>query len=394
VDLRRLSPDERREVDEIRRRCSEPKYAKLLESMVYGLIHSGVPQQKQNDVLVPLFIFLDAVGDEKITPLEPGALRKLKEGVARHLTAEDENLSESAAIILALSGDREYIPQIAALLDAKSAKREGAKGGAAMALGILGAREYAPRLLKMLESESFLIHCGAMLGLGYLGDPAHAERIANAAVNREELESGLGGESDKCAIRALYLIGTDAAAKSVEKLAVALLKEGSVDADYVAFSLAGIGAKRQSESIAKLLRKDYANKGAASLALAILDAQEYAPDIAQLLLSENYFGKERAALALGILNAQTYAPEIVKLLKQEGDTAYYAAISLVLMDARSYANEFLPLLEKYSNENPNGLDLSGQEFHPYVREQYLRIKKRFEERLAAIRADQSRKKTQ
>jgi hypothetical protein len=46
ADISRLSLDERRELAEIRRRFSDPKYAELLTGMSYALIHAGASEEE------------------------------------------------------------------------------------------------------------------------------------------------------------------------------------------------------------------------------------------------------------------------------------------------------------------------------------------------------------
>ena len=77
-------------------------------------------------------------------------------------------MSGFAANLLAVIGDLNYSPQIAALLD-RNADVEGretaVRGQAALALGLLNAKQYEACISLLLRSENFYDRSGAALAL-------------------------------------------------------------------------------------------------------------------------------------------------------------------------------------------------------------------------------------
>lgn len=96
---------------------------------------------------------------------------------------------------------------------------------------------------------------------------------------------------------------------------------------------AALGRLLEPMSIPGLLPRF--DRGRAAIALGLVGAKEYAPDLAALLKSTNSFDRSGAALGLGFLGATEYEAAIAALLNDpEGDVSEMAKESLAIMRKR------------------------------------------------------------
>ncbi|MGH9971772.1 MAG: HEAT repeat domain-containing protein [Pyrinomonadaceae bacterium] len=315
---------------------------------------------------------------------EVGGVNGFKEKFANLIRSKDDTVSGFAATVLAIAGDLNYAPQIAALLeknekastDEDSYPTITARGRAATALGLLGAKEFKQKIVPLLHSKNRYDRAGAAIALGYLGAREHAKDIVNLLLSKE-----FSFPDDDSPIYSLVQMGV--AADYKKEIAQVLNEDFRSDTSKTAaYVLAHLRAKEYAKEIAKLLTKEF-RKGDAAKALAIMGAREYAPNIALMLNDKSGLNRSDALLALGVLNVREYVPEVARHLNdKEGYVRHFAAVALVLMEAADYAKEAIGIIEK---DHQSGPYVSEGNFHELVIEDGRQINDRFKASMALLK---------
>ena len=297
------------------------------------------------------------------------------------MDSKDDTVSGFAARMLAIIGDVSSAPQIASLLDRKKDAAPDAyppitvRGEAAIALASLGLKEYAGRIAQLLKSENGYDRSGAAMALATLKATEYAQSIADLLKVEER------AIRRDTPIYALFEMGV---AADYEKEIAEVLNDKFAD-DRVAaaaYALARLGAKHRASEVAKHLHAGYLNRDVVK-ALALLNAKEYAPEIAPILSNEHSYNREAAALALGILGAHEFVVDIAKLLGDK-TTERDGARALVLLEANAYAARVLPIIA----QQRSGAYFSTEDFSPLVKEQAADLDQRFRVLLKKMKASQ------
>ena len=354
----------------------------LLSSQMWTLTHAGMLKNEVDESMKLLATFLEkALKNE-----DAGSATEFKSKMAAFLNSNDDVVAGFAAIVLGISGDRNYTPEIAKLLDKEEptdvrSKPITSRNRAALALSLMGAREYIPKLVLMLKSQNDYDRMGAALALGQLQAKEHANEVASL------LRSGNDQlRVDESPIYALMEMGVGPAYVAD----FAKLLNDSFDTETskaAAFALAKLGAKQYKPHIAKLLGQEF-HKGYAAVVLALMGATEYVDQIARLLKDKSGLTRTDALLALGIMRATKYVPQIAEHLKDpEVYVPIHAAFALVLLEADRYADQILPEVEHLYREDR----MLGQErFHPFAEDEGKKIKNRFKESFLKMKAKPER----
>ena len=191
---------------------------------------------------------------------DPATLKKFngphgyKERLTRLMGSSDQTVCGFAANLLALIGDPNYAPQIAALLDHNipvEGRETTVRGQAAHALGLLNAKQYAPRIALLLRSENLSDRYGAAMALGRLKATEYSNDIARLLLDKTGFAS-----MDATPIYSLFEMGV--AANYKKEFAEILNKDSSDDRTVAAaYALARLGATEHSPDVARLLKSDY-----------------------------------------------------------------------------------------------------------------------------------------
>jgi HEAT repeat protein len=375
----------RQEWEELRKRFDDPRLANLLAGGMWTLTHAYKSKQEVDKVLELLLVMGRSFEKQDPAVLDKvGGARGFKDRLAAYLKSDDDTVAGFAATMLAVSGDKGYVPSIALLLEKKDPPEEEGKffhtitsrSRAAVALSLLDAREYVPRFVRMLRSGNRYDRSGAAIALGELRAKEHAKEVA-ALLTDEEFSF----DDDDSPIYALSEMGV--LAQHSDELAKVLRREfGTKTVEAAAYALASLGARRYAKDVARLL-DDRFQRGDAAKALAVMGAVEYKGRIARLLDVREELDRADALLALGILNAKEYAPRIAGFLKDKGYVGHHAAQALVLMGEMRYARLCMPLVEGAYDSN---LYFSAHDFHPLVEKQLERHRKRFAESYRRMKA--------
>jgi HEAT repeat protein len=374
------SPAEREEWQRIQQRFKE--HWPRMSGWSWTLIHSYASKTELESAL-RLFeaIALALANNDPATVRKFNDSQGYKERLITLMGSTDQTVSGFAASILAVIGDMNYAPQIAALLDHSTsvAGREiTVRGQAAEALGLLNAKQYAPRIALLLRSEEFYDRAGAAFALGHLKATEYANEVAHLLLDATGLSS-----VDGSPIYSLFEMGV--AANYKKEFAQVLGNDFFNDRAVVAaYALARLGATEHSKAVAKFLKSDV-RKGEAAKALALLGAKEYIAEIALLLEDRDSFNREDGAIALGMLGARDHIPAIAKLLKDEKLWVQLsAAFALVLLEANEYAKSVVRVVA----QQKSGAYLSSEDFIPLVAEQAADLEQRLRVLLKKMKASQ------
>ena len=376
-----MSETEREEWQRIKQRFKE--HWPRMSGWTWALIHSYASKTEVEDAL-RLFEAIAITISNK----NPTALRKFngehgfKERLTRLLAANDQTVSGFAANLLAVVGDPNYAPQIAALLDRApvDGRQTTVRGQAAVALGLLNAKQYAARISLLLKSEHFYDRSGAAMALGQLKATEYSHDIARLLQDETVFSS-----VDTSPIYALFEMGV---AENYKKEFAQVLDKQILDDKAVAaaYALARLRATEHSKDVAKLLKNDY-RKGEAAKALALLGAKEYIAEISLLLEDPNSFNREDGAIALGMLGAKDHIPAIAKLLKDEKFWVQLgAAFALVLLEANEYSKSTLRTIA----QQKRGPYFDAEDFSPLLITEANELEIRFKALLTRMR-DHARK---
>ncbi len=157
-------------------RMQNPLFVNQITSAMWTLTHDYSDHKRSQDVMKTVLSYLEAFeknkkGDSK--DLESlGGEKALKDKLADWLNDEDQAIRAFSAVMLGVSGDKSYAPQLGKLLQERKYKERDLlhydRGRAAMALGMLEAKEYTQNLVDLLKSENEFDKVGAAYGLGYM----------------------------------------------------------------------------------------------------------------------------------------------------------------------------------------------------------------------------------
>ncbi len=346
-------------------RFKQLEHLNVLQGAMWTVTHDYADFKKMSEKLKTFQTVFEAVGQYESGDPKPlaqvGGVKAFKETLSVWLRDDDQAIRSFAAVLIGISGDKAFAPQLATLIK----EREGGddemmvydRGRAAFAIGLLGAAEYTPLLVAQLESKNQYDRSGAMSALARFNATEYAPRIAKL-LNRQEL----GYHDDTAPIYFLVETGTakNYKAELLETMAGSLDGEKSEAAMY---ALVSLNAKEFAPAIAKLL-DDRFRKEEAAKALALLNATAYSDKIAALLKDESGLVRAAAALSLGVMKSSRHAKQVAALLAdKEGYVHTYAAAALLLMRAVEYYKVAHPLLAEAHSKNAY---LTDSSFHPFV----------------------------
>lgn len=353
----------------------KPENVNILQSALWTLTHDYSDLKRVDEVMKTFQSYFEAFSkyeNKDAVPLEKlGGIDAFKNKSAEWLKDDDQAVRAFAAVILGISGDKNYAPQIAELLKDRKYEKKPLiiydRGRAAMALGLLDAKNYLPQILALLKSKNQFDRQGAISALTYFGAKEYSKDVAAILTNKEF-------EFDDDSSPIFFLIKTETARNYKKELINVMLGEfRSEMRESAMYALVDLKAKESAPEIAKLLKDEF-KKGDAAKALALLNAKEYADEIALLLKDKSGLIKSDAAIALGVLQAKNYAGEVAKLLNDKESYVHnYAATSLLLMEATEYYKTAIPIIEKPLSDKAY---LTDSAFHPIVAEDSRRITER------------------
>ena len=178
----------------------------------------------------------------------------------------------------------------------------------------------------------------------------YRSRVAKLLTDENIVTRGYGSQW-------LGMVGDDSCKKDLLRLVKA--KPFGADADVIAGfdremaagALGLLNAKEYAKDLAALLKDTNARvRAGAASALGILNAKEYADDIAKSLDYESGFDPraeeayEGAIFALVALDAKKHAPTIAQRLKKHNDVTDFAIFALVALDAKEQVKDIAALL--------------------------------------------------
>jgi HEAT repeat protein len=188
------APEQSQQTDEFIKRLKDKRALGLMESATWTLTHDYSNFSRVDEILNTMKDFFEAIAKyergDRSSLEEIGGVKVFKDKMAALLTDDDQAARSFAAIMLGISGDREYAPQIARLL--KVIKQEGKhgrydRGRASVALGLLGAKEYISDLAVLLRSDNPHDRSGAAQGIGLMGAKDQAKAVALLLDDEDEV---------------------------------------------------------------------------------------------------------------------------------------------------------------------------------------------------------------
>ena len=175
-------------------RLKDQRLRNFLEGATWTLIHDYSDFKHIEEVLSDVEKFLEALGEHEkgndIPLSQNGGVKGFKDKLAGWLEDNDQAVRSYAAIMLGVTGDHRYAPQLAALIKSRKAPATHFdrydRGRAAIALGLVKAKEYAPLLVTLLKSPNKSTRSGAAIGLALLGAKDQAKAIARLQNDQDE----------------------------------------------------------------------------------------------------------------------------------------------------------------------------------------------------------------
>jgi HEAT repeat protein len=350
-----------------------------LSGIMWTLTHAYESKEEMERALSYFIDFLQKVeANDAAKIAELGGGKGFKDKFASFLESKDGAVKGFAAAILGIVGDRSYAPRLATLVnerdpsftDRYATRPTIYRGRAAMALATLNATEYKPDIAKLLASANYLDRSGAVSALAEMKAVEYTSDIAGLLSKNE-----LGHENDPSPI--YFLVETNQAKNFKPQLVRTMLSRSSGNAGRAAaYALAAVGAKEHARDVATLLTDEF-RMGTAAKVLALLQARQYIPQIADLLNSKSGLVRNDATFALAILRAKQYAPRIAKVmtLKTNDGSTVYAAEAIFLMGATAHYPAARNALAFKISDRP--FPMSG-DLHPLVAEQTEVLRKRLE----------------
>jgi HEAT repeat protein len=347
-----FATDAQNETQEIERIQKQLEDKILPEPPTWTLIHMAAEKEKAEA--------LEAFCSETPNDNEPwnlaaaiqkgGGLAQYRKRIAALLSSQDATVRGFAAVWLADLGDKTYAKDILSLLESDNLPDAGGfnknwdRGQAAFALGVLDAKEYTKTIADFLYHEDKHLRAGAAMGLARM----------KAQNYEKEIASLLGDNDDEEVVCAAITALAELGAKQYSGQIGALTRRNSVGIPEKALTaLVTLDAKEEVSHVANLLKDEYKG-GQAAITLALLGADQYAPDIAKLLTEGNSLTKADALVALGILRATRFAPEVGKCMhNKESFVRDAAAWSIVMMEAKPYAKEAIEMVKATQKEQVN-----------------------------------------
>ncbi|MFH1022345.1 MAG: HEAT repeat domain-containing protein [Planctomycetota bacterium] len=281
----------------------------------------------------------DSAGIDKAGGLE--AIQKKLMGL---LKSRDPVVKTAAVVLLGVIGDKSSAPELARLMEKKgqtSDETEEISASAIVALGLMQATEYAPRIAKFLKSDQEKFRSAAIIALGLLQAKDQAEDIAQLLEDKRP-------EVQLAAANALAELGAKQYAPQVAKR----LTEDTSDKKAWLYALSRFGNMEEYAKDIALLLKDRFVAEYAAIALALMNAKGYAPQIAEYLKNgkgDRYgFATGDALFALGWLRALEFEKDVSVLLDSDNShVVKHAAISLILMESPTYAARAIEILDEW-----------------------------------------------
>jgi HEAT repeat protein len=317
----------------------------MINGITFTMIHCGgdidafVKAVGSPDAHGKGFSFAAAVRDA-------GGLAKYRRRAAGLLTSRDPVTRGYGAQWLGIVGDDSCKADLARLLKGTSifASLDGLAGFdcemAAMSLGMLHASEYAKDLAALLRDRNGRVRAGAATALGLLRAKEYADAIAKS-LDYKSGRDPRAEEAEAGAILALVALDAKQHAPEIAKR----IKPFSDAAELAMFAIVALDAKEQKKDLAAWLKDDFMC-GDAAVALALMGATEYADAIDGLLKKkEDHFARCKAAIALGILRAEIFAPDLADMIKSTTDyERTTAAWALVLLEDKEHAAVALKII--------------------------------------------------
>jgi HEAT repeat protein len=368
-------------------RFKQPEHLNVLQGAMWTVTHDYADFKKMSEKLKTFQTFFEAVGKYESGDPEPlaqvGGVKAFKETLSLWLRDDDQAIRSFAAVLIGISGDKAFAPQLATLIKERKGGDDEMmvyeKGRAAFAIGLLGAAEYTPLLVAQLESKNQYDRSGAMSALARFNATEHAPRIAKL-LNRE----GLGYHDDTSPIH--FLVETGTAKNYKSELLQTMI--GSIDgekSETAMYALVSLNAKESAPAIAKLLDNRFRKEDAAK-ALALLNATQYSDKIAALLKDESGLVRAAAALSLGVMKSSKHAKQVAALLSDtQGYVHDYAAAALLLMGAKEYYKEAYSVMAEAHSKNAY---LTDSSFHPFVENKSRLITEELKKQLEVAKAAQ------
>ena len=182
------------EADEFLNRWKDQKNRNLFESATWTLTHDYSELKHMQEVLKTVQTYFEALGKyekgDRSSLDQMGGVKSFKGKLAGLLNDDDQAIRAFAAVMLGISGDKSYAPQLANLLKERKYKDSDLlyydRGRAAMALGLIGAKEYVPNLVALLNSSNEYDRAGAAYGLGFLKAKEQANAVARLLNDEDE----------------------------------------------------------------------------------------------------------------------------------------------------------------------------------------------------------------
>jgi hypothetical protein len=188
------TPEQSKDIDEFLKRLKDEKLKNLLDGALWTVTHDYSEYKHMEEVLKTVQSYFEAIGNyekgNRSSLDQLGGIKAFKDKLAGWLNDEDQAIRAFAAVLLGISGDKAYAPQLANLLKERKSKDDDLiyydRGRAAMALGLVGAKEYIPNFVSLLNSSNEYDRSGAAYGLGFLGAKDQAEAVAKLLDDKDE----------------------------------------------------------------------------------------------------------------------------------------------------------------------------------------------------------------
>lgn len=182
------------EIDEFIKRFAVQEHRNLFDGALWTITHDYSDFKHMQEVLKTFQSYFEALGKyekgDSSAIEKMGGIKAFKNKLAEWLNDDEQAIRAFAAVILGISGDKSFAPQLAELLKERKIKEGDLirydRGRAAMSLGLVGAKEYTSNLVKLLESSEENDRAGAAYGLGFLKAKEQAKAVANLLDDEEE----------------------------------------------------------------------------------------------------------------------------------------------------------------------------------------------------------------
>lgn len=183
-----------RESNEFLVRLNNPRFRNYFASATWTLTHDYSDSKRVDEVLKTVQNYFAAFEKnekgERADYDRLGGVKAFKDQLAVWLNDEDQAIRAFSAVLLGISGDKTYAPQLANLLKERKDKEGDSirydRSRAAMALGMIGAVEYKQNLVELLKSANESDRTGAALGLGFLKAKDEIDNVKKLLKDKDE----------------------------------------------------------------------------------------------------------------------------------------------------------------------------------------------------------------